>query len=37
MNMSRYEPAVYTVRAATVDLPLGIQMICQQSADQGEL
>ena len=37
MNMSRHEPAVYTVRAATVDLLLGIQMARQQRANQGEL
>ena len=37
MNMSRHEPAVYTVRAATVDLLLGIQMARQQRANQGRL
>jgi len=37
MNMSRHEPAAYTVRAATVDLLLGIQMARQQRANQGRL
>jgi hypothetical protein len=37
MKMSLHEPAWYTVRAATVDLRLGIQMARQQGAHQGEL
>jgi len=34
---TRREPAVYTVRAATVDLLLGIQMARQQQASEEEL
>jgi len=37
MDMSRHAPAVYTVRAATVDLRLGMQMARQQRANQGRL
>jgi hypothetical protein len=37
MNMSCHEAAMYTMRAAIVDLLLGIQMARQQRANQGEL
>ena len=35
MNMSRHESAVYTVRAATMDLLLGIKMARQQKSKRG--
>jgi hypothetical protein len=35
MNMTRHESAVYTVRAATMDLLLGIKMARQQKSKRG--